>query len=89
MWEYELMVWRVHKSLHFKNWVKNQITCKCFQYVHSSLPQKFTDTPYKVGMYVHHMKNYQSSLLADGSFDWLCRRDTEMDREERLRRCFH
>jgi len=29
------------------------------------------DAPYKAGTYVHHVKNYQSSLLADGSFDWL------------------
>ena len=29
------------------------------------------DTPYKAGTYVYHMKNYQCSLLTDGSFDWL------------------
>jgi len=29
------------------------------------------DTPYKAGTYIHHEKNYQSSLLAGGSFDWL------------------
>ena len=30
---------------------------------HKELPEQFTDTPYKVGMYVHYTQNYENGLL--------------------------
>ena len=30
--------------------------------LHEQLPEQFTDTPYKAGTCIHHMKNYHDSL---------------------------
>ena len=55
----------VHKSLHLKSDYKPdnlQMLLVC-TLIMQRITRVVYDTPYKAGTYVHHTKNYQSSLL--------------------------
>ena len=50
---------------------------------HEQLPVQLIDVPYKAGMCVQHMKDYQGSLQGHKEKEWLYEA-TDMNREERL-----